>query len=157
MPFDEPLISPSSVRVEPSAAIELSWLLIACKHRDTVHTLPSDLLADVDGFWQDGSPMLTELLVTAHRRGCLTGWDIDPLLDPEGRDGDPEAPFDLSTESPDERERVQERLARLASDADLRRRYAAVLQAAWREARVELESGDVDRLQGKERVPWGFM
>ena len=25
------------------------------------------------------------------------------------------------------------------------------------EPRVELESGEVDRLQGKDRVPWGFM
>jgi ArsR family transcriptional regulator, zinc-responsive transcriptional repressor len=128
------------VRVEASAAIELSWLLIACKHRDAVHSLPPDLLAQVDGFWQDGFPMLTELLVTAQRRGCVTGWDITPLLDPERHDPDPDAPFDLSTESEDERDRVRQRLARLARDPALRRRYASVLEAAWTEACGELET-----------------
>ena len=80
MPYDEPLLLPPRARVEPSAAIELSWLVIGCGHRNAVHTMAAELEYEVDVFWGDGERMLTELIAIAHQLGCATGWNIDALL-----------------------------------------------------------------------------
>jgi ArsR family transcriptional regulator len=138
MPFDEPLNLPPAVRVCPSAATELSWLLIACGKRDAVHALPSALTAAVDDFWQDGETMLTEIMVIAQQLGCLTGWDIDPLLHVATAQIDAEAAFDLSTEPEHERVLVRERLRRLDRDPGLRGRYEQLLRAVWADAEPQL-------------------
>ncbi len=81
MPFEEPLLLPPKAHIQPSAAIELSWLVIGCGNRSAVHTpgrTASSTEADV--FWGDGERMLTEVLVIAEQLGCVTGWDIEPLL-----------------------------------------------------------------------------
>jgi DNA-binding transcriptional ArsR family regulator len=134
MPFDEPLLLPPTARVEPSAAMELLWLVIACRKPSIVHRIPSSLAAEADGFWGDGTPMLPELLVIAQQLGCLTGWEIEPLLGISHAKLDPGAEMDLSTEPESERVLVHERIARLAADAKLRKRYERVLRAVWAEA-----------------------
>lgn len=133
MPFDEPLALPPTARVEPSAAIELSWLVIACRKPKAVQVISSDLEAEADGFWGDGHGMLTELLVIAQQLDCLTGWNIDPLLGLSAARLDPAADMDLTTEPEAERLAVHERIARLASDAKLRGRYERLLRTLWAE------------------------
>ena len=102
MPFDAPLALPPVVPVRASAAIELSWLTISCKDKVT-HRLEPELDAEVNGFWDDGDGMLTEILVIAQQLGCLTGWNIDPLLSVAAATLDPDAEMNLATEPPRER------------------------------------------------------
>jgi DNA-binding transcriptional ArsR family regulator len=131
MPFDEPLRLPPTAHVQPSAATELSWLVIGCGKRNAVHTMSGTLEADADGFWNDGKRMLTEVLVIAQQLGCVTGWEIEPLLNVADARIDPEADFDLVTEDQDERVAVRERLQRLVRDRPLRLRYQKLLRAVW--------------------------
>lgn len=138
MPFDEPLVLPPSVHVQPSAATELSWLVIGCGKRDAVHRIDTGLEQQTDGFWGDGSRMLTELLVIAQQLGCLSGWDIEPLLHVSDATLDPTVELDLSTESDDERRLVGDRLQRLASDRALRVRYERLLRAVWADGEPQL-------------------
>jgi DNA-binding transcriptional ArsR family regulator len=131
MPFEEPLLLPPTARVQPSAATELSWLVIGCGNRNAVHTMAQGLEREADVFWGDGRRMLTEVLVIADQLGCVTGWDIGPLLNLADARIDPEADFDLATEPEDERDAVRERLRRLDRDPKLRRRYQNYLRAVW--------------------------
>jgi ArsR family transcriptional regulator len=117
--------------VRPSAATELSWLVIGCGKRNAVHTMSGTLEADADGFWKDGKRMLTEVLVIARQLGCVTGWEIDPLLNVADAQIDPDADLDLVTEDEDERAAVRERLHRLVRDRPLRLRYQKLLRAVW--------------------------
>jgi ArsR family transcriptional regulator, nickel/cobalt-responsive transcriptional repressor len=133
MPFDEPLALPPIARVEPSAVIELSWLVIACHKRNALHLISDDLEAEADGFWGDGHGMLTELLVIAQQLDCLTGWNIDPVLAVSAARLDPAADMNLTTEPEAERILVYERIGRLAGDAKLRGRYQRLLRALWAE------------------------
>jgi DNA-binding transcriptional ArsR family regulator len=131
MPFDEPLSLPPSARVAPSAAIELSWLVIGCGKRSSVHQVAHELEQEADAFWEDGERSLTEIMVIAHQLGCFTGWDLGPLLQLADARLDPEIDLDLVTEKPHERELVRERIARLAADRALRVRYERLLRAVW--------------------------
>ncbi len=131
MPFDEPLVLPPKAHVQPSAATELSWLVIGCGNRNAVHTMDPKLEREADTFWNDGRRMLTEVLVIAQQVGCVTGWDIEPMLHLADARLDPEADFDLATEDEDERATVRERLRRLDGDRALRRRYQDFLRAVW--------------------------
>jgi ArsR family transcriptional regulator, arsenate/arsenite/antimonite-responsive transcriptional repressor len=134
MPFDSPLSLPPNARVEPSAATELSWLIIGCGKRNAVHTMPAELEAAVDVFWGDGMRMFAELLVIATQLNCLTGWDIDPLLSIASAELDPDADLNLVTEPTLEQVAVRERIARLAADPELRKRYQTLLRAVWADA-----------------------
>ncbi|MDX6568260.1 MAG: hypothetical protein QOH15_838 [Gaiellales bacterium] len=131
MPFEEPRVLPPKAHVQPSAATELSWLVIGCGNRNAVHTMADGLEREADVFWGDGRRMLTEVLVIAHQLGCVTGWNIDPLLHVADARIDGEAEIDLGTEPEDEREAVRERLRRLAGDRALRVRYQEYLRAVW--------------------------
>jgi hypothetical protein len=131
MPFEEPLVLPPRAHVQPSAATELSWLVIGCGNRNAVHTMDERLERGADTFWNDGHRMLTEVLVLAQQLGCVTGWDIEPMLHIADARIDSEADFDLATEPEDERAIVRERLRRLAGDPALRLRYQEFLRAVW--------------------------
>jgi DNA-binding transcriptional ArsR family regulator len=133
MPFDAPLALPPTARVKASAAIELSWLLLACKDK-VAHRVSPELEHEADAFWGDGEHSLTELLVLAQQLDCLTGWDIEPLLSLATAKLDPDAEMNLSTEPLHERLLVHGRIRRLASDDDLRARYGDLLRRVWASA-----------------------
>lgn len=149
MPFEEPLALPPTARIEASAAIELSWLVICCgKPKQTAFEISPALEAETAAFWGDGQRMLTEFIVIAHQLGCLTGWDIEPMLSISSAKLDATADMNLATESAEERALVPERMARLAGDAKLRRRYEQLLRRIWTEAEPvlrELGRPTVDR------------
>src|SRR5450432_3936221 len=102
MPFDAPLVLPPIVPVRASAAMELSWLTVSCKDK-VAHRMSPALEAEAGGFWGDGVGMLTEILVIAQQLGCLTGWNIDPLLAIADATLDPDAEMNLATEPTVER------------------------------------------------------
>jgi ArsR family transcriptional regulator len=93
--------------------------------------MAADLEAEADAFWDDGMRGLTEVLVIARQLGCVTGWDIEPLLNLADAHVDPEAELDLATEPEDECAAVRDRLRRLAGDRALRVRYQEFLRAVW--------------------------
>lgn len=129
MAFDE---SPRSrVRVEPSAAIELCWLLLACGKREAIESVDPGLLKRADGFWGDGLHVDVEILVLASALECLTGWDIDPILTLGRRPLPPIPEPGLRTETPELRVAIPARLDRLSREAKLRARYGALLADAW--------------------------
>jgi DNA-binding transcriptional ArsR family regulator len=134
MPFDEPLVLPPTARVEASAAIELMWLVIACRKRTATHAIASEFADEVDAFWGDGYPMFCEMLVVAYQLGCLTGWNIEPLLSLSSAEIDATTDMNLQSEVELERTLVRERIARLAGDAKLRARYERLLGAVWSDA-----------------------
>ncbi|HET6173330.1 MAG TPA: metalloregulator ArsR/SmtB family transcription factor [Gaiellales bacterium] len=155
MPFDEPLVLPPTARVEPSAVIELSWCVIACGKRNAVRLISPELEAEADAFWDDGHGMLTEPLVIAQQLGCLTGWDIEPLLSISKAKLDASADMNLSTEPEAERVVVRERVARLARDVKLRRRYERFLRKVWAVAQPALREvgrSAVDRAVQRARA-----
>ena len=98
-----------------------------------------------------GTACSTELLVIARQLGCLTGWDIEPLLAVSTAKLDPAVEMNLATEPEAERLAVHERLARLARDAKLRRRYERLLRTVWVEAEPTLR--EVGRPARSSRRP----
>ena len=110
------------------------WLVIACRKRGVAHAIPPEYADEADAFWGDGYPMFCELLVVAHQLGCLTGWDVEPLLALSDAELDAQADMDLSTEDELERILVRKRIGRLAGDAKLRARYERLLRKVWADA-----------------------
>lgn len=130
MPFDE-LISPGTLTIEASAAIELSWLVIACSKRDAVHQLPESLKERADAFWDDGFGVQPEILILAQQLECLTGWDIEPLFSLDRHQLDVVKGVDMRTEAPEHRVAVAQRVERLRVDKRLRRGYSELLRDTW--------------------------
>lgn len=127
MPYDD-LDIPASPRLEPSAAVELSWLLYPCVKPELVS---SPLKERATHFWEDGLGIQPEVLVLAQQLDCLTGWDIDPLFSLDSRRLSPLPTVDLRTETPEVRRAIGARLARLRASKRLRSRYSALLSDTW--------------------------
>jgi DNA-binding transcriptional ArsR family regulator len=135
------------VRIALSAAVELSWLVIACSKRNVVLDLPSRLTERADGFWDDGLGVQPELLVLAGQLGCLTGAELGPLLALDRvAVPPPPAELPLATEPADVHDAVQARLARLHADAALHRAYSGLLRDIWDAA------GEAWRATGRSAV-----
>ena len=152
MPFEEPLALPPRAQIQPSAATELSVARDRLRQRNAVHTMAGGLEAEADAFWDDGMRMLTEVLVIAQQLGCVTGWEIEPLLNVADARIDSEAELDLATEPADERAVVRERLRRLAGDRALRVRYQELLRAVWKDGGPCCASSDAPRSSAPSRA-----
>ncbi len=137
MPFEEALTP--RPQIEPSAAMELSWLLFTCSGCNH-EMFPEALQARVDAFWGDGYGVQPELLVVAQQLECLTGWEIDPLFSLERHRLRRVADVDMRTEAPEVCAAIADRLERLRQDKDLRRRYSQLLSETWEHGREEWES-----------------
>lgn len=136
MPFARDTESrPAQNRVEPSFAIELSWMLLGCcEHKEfedlplppgheTVHDRGREL-------WDDGHAVLAELLVMADGLGCLYGSSVEPLSLLDGIGVEQGADIGLRTEPEEERAISRRRLDHLRVDAEQRSRYAALVRDA---------------------------
>ncbi len=113
----------------PSAVISISGLVCSVCRGDL--EIDAQVVDEINGFWGDGYGVLTELTALAHATGRIADTEIDPFLE---RLLDPvefAAPLPFETETPDERDAANARLARLSGDADLRRRYVATLRDLW--------------------------
>jgi DNA-binding transcriptional ArsR family regulator len=91
-----------------------------------------DLIERVETFWTDGG-WWGELLVIADRSGTFLDPDPTALLAYIG-EGVGEGPVNLDTENEHDRAAIIDRLERLGRDADLRKRYVAVLSDLWKAA-----------------------
>ncbi len=132
MPLDTefPAAAPAA-SATASAVVELASLICTCSNTKPPRVeIPPALVNRVTGFWGDGYPALSEVVVLAHATDSLEDAEIDGFLE---RLCDP-APFDLhpplETEPPDERD-VIHRLERFMADRRLRTRYVALLRDLW--------------------------
>jgi ArsR family transcriptional regulator len=84
-------------------------------------------------FWDDRwSIAFSELLILAHRGGCLLESELDPFLDHlDALASQPAGQLRLATESAEEAEALRNRLRRLQRDPDLRQRYVQLMRSAW--------------------------
>lgn len=142
MPVDTEDLSPVTVRVAPSAAIEIDFLLCGCttKRTDRIEQLGLDRHARrVQAFW-DGEVHQSELLVVAERVGALSGWEIASILAVTPAQLAPAAAMDLSSEPDDVRATIVRRITRLARERKLRTAYLHLIADLW-----ELASEHVDR------------
>ena len=148
MPIRDEAAPPAALRVAPSAAIELMWVL---HHLGAGHALKGpaasleaarlEIGPSVAGFWGDGVRGFAEAVVLAERCGALLDPDLDRFLD--GRvlasAARGVAPS-LGSETASERTAFLARLERLKVDAELRSRYLELLRSAWDEVRAEWQS-----------------
>jgi ArsR family transcriptional regulator len=128
------------VLVEPSAPAELFWFAFACVKGHNYRQVPDAedpaLAEQIRTFWNDGYKAFNELLILAHRGGCLLQPGIDRFLsDAEDLIALPSGELRLRTEQPDEAAAIRARLDRLRRDRRLRKRYVGLLRTAWQ--RVE--------------------
>lgn len=134
------------ITIEPSAAVELYWLLHAFglgSHKSRAHPVHQDpqLAERVTGFWAppDKSSVDTsfdELLVLASLGGAIVGIDLDHFLaDLPAVCQLPRPELALSTEKPDRRETILGRLQALGRDERLRREYQRLMRDTWEAVR----------------------
>lgn len=141
-------IERAPIRVVPSAPIELMWLIhwTGAGHSHGGNYADLDQLrlrrgAELEKLWGERlAQYSTEMLVLAHRSGTIQDHDlkrffarIDSAIE------DAHVPSLLS-ESPREREIVQERLERLRADGAFRRRYVDLLRGLWSDVERDWES-----------------
>ena len=139
MPFELPARAVAVTKVEPSAATELSWLLFSCGRQERALSLPAEVITGVDDFWDDGLGIQPETLVLADLLGCLTGWNIDPLLDLEHHGFGPLPRLRLATETDEVAHAVVRRVTQLAASPTVRRRYSELLRLVWSHGAPVLE------------------
>ena len=153
---DLPASSGPRVSVRPSVAIELEWALASGERDDyrqdhaalaAIYERHPELQNRVQSIWGPGEAMscggFLELMALAHSGGLLFSTDADLLLD--RLDGlcaamvsDP-GELTLMLETPDDRDAVLLRLARLREAPELRRTYVALVRDMWDAIRVEWE------------------
>ncbi len=152
MPLDyevEPASTPPRNAIgDPSAVVSLSSLTCTLCSSDS----PSDAATALQQLFDDGYGVLTESTALAHATGHIWDTDIRPFLD---RIRDPVvivSPLPLETETPEERDVTNARLARLAGNKRLRARYADALADVWQEIATDWETQMVPRLRAAAQV-----
>jgi DNA-binding transcriptional ArsR family regulator len=137
MPAQLQEVERGEISVRPSAVFELMWLFHNCEadhplHAKTQEALRLRLRDSMQAFWDDGVRGFTEVIVLGKRSGTLFDTDLDRFfarLDETAKASGPRP--SLLSEPPEEHEPLRVRLARLRTDAALRREYADLLREAW--------------------------
>jgi DNA-binding transcriptional ArsR family regulator len=131
-------VARSPIRVAPSAALELMWLIhfSGASHANPEFALLEELRQrhgpELRKVWGDHPQYSSEMLVLAHRSGTMLDLDLKRFFNRLDASISDQSPLpSLRSESASERELISERLDRLRSDAALRKRYVDVLQALW--------------------------
>src|SRR5256885_9083812 len=147
MPMISDAAEAPSLRVRPSAPLELMWIVHDC---EASHPLDGPLASLEDlrarlgerlrNFWGDGVRGFTEAVVLAERGGTLFDLDLDrffaSLDEAVQLDGRPS----LLSEPSGDRRVLHSRLDRLHHDAPLREAYRTLLVEAWQAVREEWET-----------------
>jgi diguanylate cyclase (GGDEF)-like protein/PAS domain S-box-containing protein len=128
--------------------MELGWVLYRVKHAGqfdeplqfgpTVE-IPAPLVRRVGAFWTDGARNWDELAILAHWSGSLFRTDLSMLFRsiPALLRTATLHDIGLSSERPDERVVMEQRIARLASDDALRAAYVELLEEVWSRVATE--------------------
>ncbi len=145
--------------------MEWDWAL--CLHapaKDSAYPIRSARFADAPGleervraFWDDGYDEFSELVLLAHRSGCLWETDGARILARVGEAAEtPLGEEPLDSEQPEHRLRVLERLERLRLEPQTRQAWlrliadvAAALAARWEDEGMAFVDQAVQSLQGE--------
>jgi DNA-binding transcriptional ArsR family regulator len=155
MPTMDELDRRRTPRVAPSAPLELMWVMhfVESGHEHegefaSLEPLRQRFGPELTALRADGvAQYSTELVVLAHRSGTLLDLDMKRFF--ARIDSAVEDRSDLPTllsERPAERKLVRDRLDRLRSDRELRRRYTGLLSRIWETVGPEWMG------QGRQRV-----
>ncbi len=134
MPIDAPPAPRDDVTpIAPSAPAEVAAFIGCCAcSPDAKRIDMSDaLMVRCNGFWDDGLPSLTEIVLLADRTGHLEDEEVDGFLARLAKPVHFDQPPALETETETERDAVHKRLGRLASDRRLRSRLVGLVGDAW--------------------------
>ncbi len=157
MPIQSSRTETADLRVMPSAALELMWVLHngAADHElggrfTTTEPVRVKYGAAIRSFWPDKVRGFTELVVLAERSETLLDPDIRGFFAAFERGAGSRAAEthdffagartpSLLSETPAERVAVANRLEALRADAGVRARYLGLLKDVWEAVRVEWE------------------
>jgi DNA-binding transcriptional ArsR family regulator len=147
MPIQSERAQAVSIKVVPSAALELMWVL---HNGEADHELEGRFASTeavraaygpaLKSFWADQVRGFTEMVVLAERSGSLRDSDLRGFFAGVERaaTSGTRTPTLLS-ETPAERAAIAARLEVLRTDAKVRARYIALLKEIWESVRVEWE------------------
>jgi DNA-binding transcriptional ArsR family regulator len=148
MPFevvDDPR-RPLQVEVQPSAVLELTWLVtLLCRHSqldglDELAAPAAALRDELGAMWDDGVDCLADTSILAERIGALRSDEADTFLDGLERAAQLDnVGLELRSETPQVRTATLARLERLRRDPSLARRYAGVMRRIWDAVRPRWE------------------
>jgi DNA-binding transcriptional ArsR family regulator len=147
MPIQAERAQAVGIKVVPSAALELMWVL----HNAGADHVLEGRFASIEAvriafgprlrsFWGDGVRGFGEMVVLADRSKSLLDSDMKHFFAGiELAAGSSAATPSLLSESPAERTAFDKRLAALRADAQARARYISLLKEVWEAVRVEWE------------------
>ena len=147
MPIQSERAQAVVIKVAPSAALELMWVL----HSGGADHVLEGRFAPIEAarvafgptlrsFWGDGFRGFGEMVVLAERSGSLRDLDIHGFFAGAERAAASSAPTpSLLSESPAERTAIDTRLNALRVDPKVRARYIGLLKQVWEAVRVEWE------------------
>jgi len=147
MPIQAERAEAVQVKVAPSAALELMWVL----HNGSANHVLEGRFASMEAlrvafgpalrsFWGDQIRGFTEMVVLAERSGSLRDSDIRGFFAGIERAARSSAVTpSLLSETADERAAIGRRLDALRADPDVLARYVSLLEEVWEAVRVEWE------------------
>jgi DNA-binding transcriptional ArsR family regulator len=151
-----------AIAVTASAPTELMWLLhnLSAPHEllgsyAAQEQVRQRLGPELAAFWGDGhGQSVTDVVVLAHRSGTLRDSDLGRFFERiEAAVTDPGGLPSLLSETQAERELLANRLQRLQKEAELRRRYVALLKAVWEPFEADWNSAGRSAVAA-EAVEW---
>lgn len=147
MPIQTERAETVNLKVAPSAALELMWVL----HNAGADHVLEGRFASIEAarvafgptlrsFWGDQDRGFTEIVVLAERSGSLRDSDIHGFFARiERAAASTAATPSLLSETPGERTAIGKRLDALRTDPNVRARYFSLLKEVWEAVRVEWE------------------
>ncbi len=147
MPIQSERALTAGIKVGPSAALELMWVLHGAGADHVLEgrfasTEPVRLAfgPTLRSFWGDGVRGFGEMVVLAERSDSLRNSDIQGFFAGADRAAASSAATpSLLSESRAERTAIENRLAALRADPSVRARYISLLKEVWEAVRVEWE------------------
>jgi DNA-binding transcriptional ArsR family regulator len=147
MPIQSERAQTVAIKVVPSAALELMWVLhnggaehVLEGRFSSIEAVRVALGPTLRSFWGDGVRGFGEMVVLADRSGSLRDSDIHGFFAGAERAAALSAATpSLLSESPAERAAIDKRLDALRTDPKVRARYIALLEEVWEAVRVEWE------------------
>ncbi len=145
MPIQSERTATAGIRIAPSAAFELMWVLHNC---GADHVLEGRFASTeavrvtfgprLRSFWADGVRGFSEVIVLADRCGSLRDSDLESFFaGAERAAASSVATPSLLSESPAERTAIDRRLDALRADPKLRASYVSLLDEVWAAVRGE--------------------
>jgi DNA-binding transcriptional ArsR family regulator len=147
MPIMERTLERPTMKVLPSAPLELMWVLHNCQSKHllegsyaSMEPVRQRFAEDLKSLWDDGVRGFTEVMVLAQWGDTVLDTSLDRFFDTlEAVAVAGGAPATLLSETPSERRAFAARLQRLRTEPELRARYRSLLMSVWEPLKSEWE------------------